>query len=231
MNAMMDDLPIPIWRVDARASADAAMALRSKGVIDIKSYIDEHPELVEKIFDLVCVEKANRAAAELFGAESNQDMSRPVKYFFTQAPQARNRLLVSRLGDQRSHLDGFPIVRANRELRKVIFHVSFPRFECPEDKAYVVMLDADGTSLQHPGAALLPSGLERPLTSGLVSEFVHEFTQPLSAILTSAETAQAWLQQSPPNLEKAGLQTERIVESANRASELLGMLRKGNRNG
>jgi C4-dicarboxylate-specific signal transduction histidine kinase len=49
----------------------------------------------------------------------------------------------------------------------------------------------------------------------------HEIRQPLSAILTNAQTTQRWLTRETPNLEKANQLLTRVAASARRASDVI----------
>ena len=46
---------------------------------------------------------------------------------------------------------------------------------------------------------------------------VHEMIQPLTAMLTNAETAVLWLTRDPPNLDEAKQAVERIIGNSRRA--------------
>ncbi|MGN7831056.1 sensor histidine kinase [Pseudoxanthomonas sp. 22568] len=55
----------------------------------------------------------------------------------------------------------------------------------------------------------------------LTTSIAHEVNQPLAAIVTSGNACQRWLAQSPPNLDKARQAVERILDDAQRASDVI----------
>jgi C4-dicarboxylate-specific signal transduction histidine kinase len=55
----------------------------------------------------------------------------------------------------------------------------------------------------------------------LATSIAHEVNQPLSAIVTNAETSLRWLSRDEPNLAKVGQLTTRIAECARRASGIV----------
>src|SRR5690606_12936414 len=63
------------------------------------------------------------------------------------------------------------------------------------------------------------------------TSIAHEVNQPLSAIVTNAETSLRWLAREQPNLGKVGQLTGRIADSARHASDIVqrirGMAAKG----
>ncbi len=55
----------------------------------------------------------------------------------------------------------------------------------------------------------------------LATSIAHEVKQPLSAIVTNAETSLRWLSREPVNAEKLRQLTSRIISSARRASDIV----------
>ncbi|WP_456359979.1 sensor histidine kinase [Xanthomonas translucens] len=73
-------------------------------------------------------------------------------------------------------------------------------------------------------AQLLRLARARSLGS-LTASIAHEVNQPLAAIVTSGNACQRWLGQQPPNLERAQAALQRILDDANRASEVIARIR------
>ncbi|WP_369978161.1 sensor histidine kinase [Xanthomonas bundabergensis] len=73
-------------------------------------------------------------------------------------------------------------------------------------------------------AQLLRLARARSLGS-LTASIAHEVNQPLAAIVTSGNACQRWLGQQPPNLDKAHAALQRILDDANRASEVIARIR------
>lgn len=59
----------------------------------------------------------------------------------------------------------------------------------------------------------------------LASLIVHEVTQPLSAIVTNADSCLLWLAREMPNLDRARKAAERIVRDGHRAGEIVRSIR------
>lgn len=60
----------------------------------------------------------------------------------------------------------------------------------------------------------------------LTASIAHEVNQPLTAVVASGEAGLRWLAQVPPRIDKAESALQRIVADANRASGIVGNLRR-----
>jgi signal transduction histidine kinase len=60
---------------------------------------------------------------------------------------------------------------------------------------------------------------------GLTASIAHEVNQPLAGVVSSADTALRWLAADPPNLARARLAMQRVVEDAGRASATIERMR------
>lgn len=61
---------------------------------------------------------------------------------------------------------------------------------------------------------------------GLTTSIAHELNQPLAAIVTSGHACQRWMEQDPPQLDKARQALQRILGDADRASGIIARVRK-----
>lgn len=59
----------------------------------------------------------------------------------------------------------------------------------------------------------------------LTASIAHEVNQPLAGLVTSSNAGLRWLSQNPPNIDKARRSIERIVDDANRASQVIQRIR------
>jgi len=59
----------------------------------------------------------------------------------------------------------------------------------------------------------------------LTASIAHEINQPLAGVVSSGNACLRWLGNEPPNMEKARQALDRIVNDANRASEVVGRVR------
>jgi PAS domain S-box-containing protein len=68
--------------------------------------------------------------------------------------------------------------------------------------------------------------MTRVMTMGeLAASIAHEVNQPLAAIIASCDSCTAWLESNPPNLEKARAATNRMIQAATQANEIVQRVR------
>ncbi len=68
--------------------------------------------------------------------------------------------------------------------------------------------------------------LSQVLSMGeLTASIAHEISQPLTAVVTHGHACIEWLSASPPNLEKARLTADRIIQDGTRAGDVLSRIR------
>ncbi len=68
--------------------------------------------------------------------------------------------------------------------------------------------------------------VNRVMTMGeLAASIAHEVNQPLAAIVASGDSCTAWLENEPPNLDKARAAAARIVQAATQASDIVRRIR------
>ena len=60
----------------------------------------------------------------------------------------------------------------------------------------------------------------------LAASIAHEVNQPLSSVVTNSEVCQLWLSATPPNLEKARVNADRVVRDAKDAANIISRIRE-----
>jgi signal transduction histidine kinase len=84
--AIFESIPISIWVEDFSAVVAALDTLRDQGVVDIGSYLRDHPGETERLVQLIRVLDINNASLGLYGAESKEELFSSLDMLFT--PQA-----------------------------------------------------------------------------------------------------------------------------------------------
>lgn len=90
---------------------------------------------------------------------------------------------------------------------------------------YLVLKVKQAEVAEHETRAQL-AHISRVTTLGeLTSLIAHEVTQPLSAVVTSGNACLRWLNATPANLDRARQAVDRMVNDANRASQIISRIR------
>src|SRR5262249_29025433 len=128
-----------------------------------------------------------------------------------------------------THREIMKVRRFDGEMRDVELTVTYPT---PPARLDITLLTLDDITDRLRTEAQLRelqadfSRAARISTLGeLATSIAHEVNQPLSAIVTNAETSLRWLSRPDPNLAKIGQLTTRIAVSARHASDIVQRIR------
>lgn len=222
-------LPFALLQVDSTAMLPIFEDLRRGGVTDIAPYLDTMVDLPIHSRDIVRVTDANMAAVSLFGAERIDQLVAPVDYLFAAAPETAKRVIRAHFEGRRCHSELTRVRRFDGRLIDVELGVTYPT---PPDRLEVTLITlVDVTERLQTEVQLrqLQADYTRAARISMLGELAtsiaHEVNQPLSAIVTNAETSLRWLTREDPNLEKVKQLTGRIAESARDASAIVKRIR------
>lgn len=218
-------MPNALWQVDARGAGEVFDRLKREGVADIGAYLDRHPELIELAQDVVRVTEVNRAAVSLFRAGHASELLGSVRYLFAATPEAAKRVMIAHFEGRRNFTEQARILTFDGQLRDVTISVTYPMPPEQQDTAFLTIEDiterlrTEAQLRQHQADHAQAARIS---TLGeLATSIAHEVKQPLSAIVTNAETSLRWLSREPVHVEKLRQLTSRIISSARRASEIV----------
>ncbi|MBZ9656231.1 PAS domain-containing sensor histidine kinase [Phyllobacterium lublinensis] len=221
-------LPVPVWQIDARAAGRIFDRLKASGITDLAAYSEEHPELVDLTCDIVQVFDVNDEAMQLFGGRQRSDFIGPARYLFDGTPGAARRVMLAHFSGVRNHVEELKVKTFDGRLIDVLLLMTFPVPGERRDTTIVMMMD-NSARLEAEAKLRIVEGdfshAARLSTLGeMTTSIAHEIKQPLSAILMNAQTSLRYLRKADPNLEKADQLTSRIVESAQRANDIIGRI-------
>lgn len=226
---LIHHLPGALLQVDSRPMTAIFDKLRQEGVTDIHAYLDAHPDLVGHSRGVVQVTDANRDALKLFGVNRVEDLIGPVNFLFAASVDTAKRVIAAHFTEQRTHAEVTRIYTLDGRLRDVEMAVTYPT---PPERVDVTLISlTDITDRLRTEAQLrqLQADYTRATRISMLGELAtsiaHEVNQPLSAIVTNAETSLRWLSRAEPNLPKVHQLTTRIVDSARHASDIVQRIR------
>jgi signal transduction histidine kinase len=222
-------LPFALLQVDSTAMLPIFEELRREGVTDIAPYLETMVDLPIHSRNIVRVTDANMAAVSLFGVERIDQLIAPVDYLFAAAPETAKRVIRAHFEGRRCHGELTKVRRFDGRLIDVELGVTYPT---PPDRLEVTLITlVDVTERLRTEAQLreLQADYTRAARISMLGELAtsiaHEVNQPLSAIVTNAETSLRWMTREDPNLEKVKQLTGRIADSARDASTIVKRIR------
>jgi signal transduction histidine kinase len=231
--SLIHHLPTALLLVDSRSMISIFEQLRRDGVTAIGPYLDQNPGMAIQSRNIVRVTEANLSAVELFAADSIDHLVGPVDFIFAASPETAKRVITAHFD---AHFDGCRSYAEIMKLRTfdgrlldVELSVTYPTPPERLDITFLSFRDVTErlrteTQLRQLQADFSRAG--RIATLGeLATSIAHEVNQPLSAIVTNAETSLRWLARDDPNLPKVEQLTTRIAENARRAHEIVQRIR------
>ena len=226
---LIHHLPVALWQVDTRGASSVFDRLKAEGVSDIAGHLDRHPALVELAKDIVCVTAVNREAVSLFRGTSAADLVVPVRYLLSAMPDLAKRVMVAHFEGRRNYIEETKVTAFDGTVIDVLFTVTYPERPGHYDSSLITMLNIGErlkteTQLRQLQADFTHAA--RISTLGeLATSIAHEVKQPLSAIVTNAETTLRWLKRDDVSLSKLETLTSRVISNARRASDIVQRIR------
>lgn len=222
---MLSAMPIPIWQVDAVPAGKILDRLAENGVTDLPNYLAEHPALVDLAGEIVLVTQVNDAAVALLRASHPSQLIRSVEYLFAAAPGSHLRLLQAYCSGLPTYVEEIQVRDLVGHLQDVLFMVMFPGRGRRLESTILLMIDNTERIAAETKVRRIEADFARAArisTLGeLTASLAHEVKQPISAMLTNAETSLRWLAKDPPNLAKVAQLNQRIVSSAQHANDVI----------
>jgi signal transduction histidine kinase len=226
---LIHHLPCALLQVDSRPMRPIFDELRRRGTTDIVSLLDAEPERALQSRNAVLVTDANHNAVRLFRADHADRLMGPVDYVFTASPETAKRVIAAHFNGVRTYREIMKVRRFDGEMRDVELTVTFPT---PPERLDITLLTLDDITDRLRTEAQLRElqadyshAARISMLGELATSIAHEVNQPLSAIVTNAETSLRWLSRPEPNLAKVGQLTTRIADSARHASDIVRRIR------
>jgi C4-dicarboxylate-specific signal transduction histidine kinase len=222
---LIHHLPVALWQVDTRGASAAFDRLKAESVTDIAAYLDEHPDLVEHAKDVVLVTAANREAVSLMRASSATELVRPVRYVFSAVPDLAKRVMVAHFEGRRNYIEETKVAAFDGTLVDVHFTVTYATRPRHLEPSLLTMLDIGERLRTETRLRQLEADFTRAARISMLGEMAtsiaHEVRQPLTAIVTNAETSLRWLERDDVSMAKLKQLTSRIISNGRRAGDIV----------
>jgi two-component system CheB/CheR fusion protein len=72
---LFDYCPLPMWVENLTPVAQALVALRAEGIIDLSDYLNQHPEELKKLITLIHIVQVNELTLSLFNSHNKSELA------------------------------------------------------------------------------------------------------------------------------------------------------------
>ena len=132
-------MPIGLVQVDATKLIPLFKELRERGVTDLKTYIDEHPEVLPRAVEALEVEEVNQHTVKLFGARSAAEMRGPITRYWQPGIPTLRRSIEARYRGQENFEEETKVARMDGTAIDVLY--TSARAGPRADKSLVGLID------------------------------------------------------------------------------------------
>lgn len=222
--SIFDRTRVALWERDYSKLLEYIMALKSKGVSDMRAYVQDHPHALAECVGKIEVVDANEAAVELLGDFPVGTPGGVMHRIIPKDSDTFSSLLQAIMDGATYFEDNAEVFNEAGERRVVLLGISFPKDPLAFNRVVVSMVDV--TQREEARAALADAQAElsrasKAATVGALSaSLAHELNQPLGAIAVNSQTLVRWLDRDPPDIDAAKRSAERILRDSNRASDI-----------
>lgn len=222
-------MPIALCQLDVSELVRTFAGLKREGVTDLGAYMEEHPDFLGRMLEIMRVEQVNENMAALHGRRDPAEFIGPISRFWRGSEDTIRRSLTARFAGADSHSEETRVSGLNGDTIDVFFTSAFPSALSDMGVGLVGMIDirdrlAAERMLQQVQADFAHAG--RVATLGeLTASIAHEVNQPLAAIATNGEASLRWLDRAEPNVEEVRKLAARMVADARRAAEVIKHIR------
>ena len=184
---MMD---VAIWELDYSDIEKEFHELHRRGITDYRSYMDAHPEFVEKILKLPKVENMNEASLKLYGAKSKEELSSSLEKIFLPESVDSFKEIAAAVAEGRHYYETESVRSTLQgEIINVIIRIRVPRDE--DALSNILITTIDITSQKRHEEELHRAKVDAELANKSKSVFLanmsHELRTPLNSVIAMSD--------------------------------------------
>lgn len=234
---LMSNAPIAVWEMNSRALREWLDELRASGVQDIEAYAAEHPTFIMEAMRKVFITEANQRALAMFKARNGEELAGPVTRIWEDHPKSFERAVFGRYGGADHYEGEGTFTTLTGETVDVLFSISFPKPAASYGTLIVAAVDLTERNRAESERRRAEQALSKvqsdfahaarvSMLGELTASIAHEVNQPLAAISTQAQASLRWLTRSDPDFDELKALSQRIVDDAQRASDIISRIRQ-----
>lgn len=72
--SIFEHVAVPLWEEDISELRSVLKAMKSRGIVDLREYLDEHPDFIAEAAGMIKVVDVNDAALQLYEVKSKEEL-------------------------------------------------------------------------------------------------------------------------------------------------------------
>lgn len=226
---IFETLAVAIWEHDLRDLKAELVALRARGVTDLRKYLAGNPDFMQRAKTMVHITDVNQTALTLMGVATKELFFTNLDQFLHENDKSFAQFLIA-LAEEHPTYQSETVVRSlSGKAIPVICVFSFPPNGEGLDRIQASIIDITERLEFADAMENSRRDLEHASRAAIIGEIsasiAHEVNQPLAANMAFVQAAQRWLQRTPPDLEEVRLALADAVVSAEHASDVVKRVR------
>lgn len=226
--SLFNYMPIALWQLESTQMREMFDNLARQGVTDLRGWVEDHPEFVEKAQRSLTITEANEQTLKLFGASDRETLLALMPGLWIDRGDYAEAA-AARLSGAHSYSAEGAIRTVDGRRVEIQFSVAFADPNNPESSNMVGAVDISESKRATAALAQVQSDFAhaaRVATLGeLTASIAHEVNQPLAAIVTNGEASLRWLTRAEPDVDEVRTLTARMVADARRAADIIAHVR------
>ncbi len=231
---LFDNMPVALVQLRTRGRVrrgQIAARLRSQGVTDFATYLDQHPDYLQDALEGLTIESMNERAVRMFGVRDAGELtSVSNEWIWKERPETFRRILESRFRGEPTYQEETKIRTLDGRMIDVLFTIARPEQE-DSDTGVILYGFIDVTESVRTQEKLqmlqaeFAHAARLSVLGELAASIAHELNQPLAALAVNGQAGLRWLNRSEPNVVEASMAMRRLVAEATRASDIIARIR------
>jgi PAS domain S-box-containing protein len=222
-------LPVPLLRLEGQAVIEIFKSAREQGVVDFAEYLNERPDVLNKILEGLKVVEVNRRTVEMLRGRSPEEFYGSVARYWTESLDVFRDVMAARYSGKPGFECLAKIVAHDGAVLDTLFFAAYGPITGAENISLVGLIDvSDRVKAQEMLArvqAEMAHAARVSVLGELTASIAHEVSQPLTAIESNTEASLTWLQHSPPNLEEVRELSTQTAAEVQRAADIIHRIR------
>jgi signal transduction histidine kinase len=223
--ALFHAMPVGLAQLDMRGLIEICDRITASGVTDLATHVATDPDFLDQVLATISPIEVNAECMKLFGAQTREEMLKPITWVWQARPDTIRRSILARLRGDLSFSEETKVNTLDGGVVDVLYTINFAPDVMERGTNIVGFVNitdriAAQTKLEQLHTDFAHAS--RVSTLGeLTASIAHEVNQPLTAIAIGGETALRWLSRSDPDLDEVRDLAERIVVDARRAAGII----------